>query len=37
MILKMVEVTTAVAYRIPDYKGSFWSCPMLYISKRIIN
>ncbi len=37
MILKMVEVTMAVAYRIPDTKGNFWGGPMFYISKGIKN
>lgn len=37
MILKMVEVTMAVAYRIPDSQGRFWGGPMFYISKGIKN
>lgn len=36
MILKMVEVTMAVAYRVRDDNGNFWGGPMFYINKGIL-
>lgn len=35
IILKMVEVTVSVAYRVSDSEGRFWGGPMFYISKGI--
>lgn len=35
MILKMVEVTMAVAYRVSDTERKFWGGPMFYITRGI--
>lgn len=35
MVLKMVEVTMAVAYRVSDAEKKFWGGPMFYITKGI--
>lgn len=35
MIVKMIEVSMAVAYRKQDVEGNYWGGPMYYISKGI--